>query len=280
MNLFVFLQYLTPQHLLSRIIGALAKSKISCIKKTFIKIFANRYQVNMSEAKKSDLDEYENFNDFFTRELIDTARPIDNEKTSIISPADGTISQMGTIKDGRIFQAKGFDFSCEELLGDNEQAQIFANGNFSTVYLSPKDYHRVHMPFTGTLKKMIYIGGKLFSVNKTTANNVPRLFARNERVVCFFDTEVGPMAIVLVGAMIVAGIETVWSGPITPNKDAYFSIDFDGNLTIKKGDEMGRFYLGSTAIVLFSDNAVQWNSTVKEDSSIKMGQIIGKTNNT
>ncbi len=279
MNLFILLQYITPQHLLSRIVGALAKSKITFIKNNFIKIFANRYQVNMSEAKKTNLTEYESFNAFFTRELNDTARPIDKNQASVTSPADGAISQIGAIKEGRIFQAKGFDFSCEELLGDTEQAAVFANGNFTTVYLSPKDYHRVHMPFTGQLKKMTYIGGKLFSVNKTTANNVPRLFARNERVVCLFDTDIGPMAVVLVGAMIVAGIETVWSGLIAPNKEAYFSVDFDGSLTIKKGEEMGRFCLGSTAIVLFADNAMQWDLSLSEDSPVKMGQAIGELNN-
>ena len=202
--LFVLSQYIIPQHTLSRLVGWFASTKIEFIKSTFIKKFAAKYDVNMDEAKIEDLDQFANFNDFFTRELKDGARPIADAK--LVSPADGAVSQLGKIELGRCFQAKGRDFSVVELLGgDNERAAPYMNGEFATIYLSPKDYHRVHMPCAGTLTETVYVPGDLFSVNPATAEGVDGLFARNERLVCMFDTEYGPMAMVLV-----AGIETVW----------------------------------------------------------------------
>ena len=173
----------------------------------------------MSEAQVEDLSAFAHFNDFFTRALKDGARPLDSTPGAVLCPADGAVSQLGKIEQGRVFQAKGHSFSVIELLGgDSERAAAFMGGDFATIYLSPKDYHRVHMPLAGTLREMVYVPGRLFSVNQTTAENVPELFARNERVVCLFDTERGPMAVVLVGAMIVASIETVWAGLVTPPK--------------------------------------------------------------
>lgn len=271
-KLFVISQYLIPQHGLSRLVGWFASSKIPAIKNTFITKFAKKYQVNMSEAKQEDLNAYASFNDFFTRELKDGARPISD--TAIVSPADGAVSQLGKIELGRVFQAKGRDFSVTELLGgDSERAEPFLNGDFATIYLSPKDYHRVHMPCAGTLTETVYVPGDLFSVNPTTAQGVDGLFARNERLVCMFDTEYGPMAMVLVGAMIVAGIETVWSGQVCPlPKQAQVQDYTQGTIKLEKGAEMGRFKLGSTVVLCFPPNAVDFLDEIKAQSPLMMGQ--------
>ena len=230
----------------------------------------------MREGAVEDLNAYEHFNAFFTRALKEGARPLDATPGAILCPADGAISQLGKIEHGRIFQAKGHSFSVLELLGgDAERAAPFMGGDFATVYLSPKDYHRVHMPLAGTLKEMVYVPGRLFSVNQTTAENVPELFARNERVVCLFDTERGPMAVVLVGAMIVASIETVWAGLVTPPSRELKSVRYDqphGPDRAGKGAEIGRFKLGSTAIVLFGPEQVQWAASLREASPVRMGQ--------
>lgn len=279
-RLFIISQYLLPHHLLSRLAGCIAECRARWFKNAFTAWFAKRYQVNMSEALVEDLTAYEHFNAFFTRALKAGARPLDETPGAILSPADGAISQLGTIEHGRIFQAKGHSFSTVELLGgDAERAAPFMGGQFATVYLSPKDYHRVHMPLGGTLKEMVYVPGRLFSVNQTTAENVPELFARNERVVCLFDTERGPMAVVLVGAMIVASIETVWAGLVTPPKRELKSTRYDaparGPIELAKGAEMGRFKLGSTAIVLFGPNQVQWAEELCAGSAVRMGQLLG-----
>ena len=276
-RLFIFMQYILPHHTLSRLIGRLAECEAPWFKNRLIAWFIKRYQVDMSEALLEDPSAYRHFNDFFTRELKDGIRPIDDSQKAVVSPADGAISQLGNIEHGRIFQAKGHSFSLQELLGgDNERAAPFMGGSFSTVYLSPKDYHRVHMPLTGILREMVYIPGRLFSVNQTTAENVPELFARNERVACIFDTEQGPMAVVLVGAMVVASIETVWAGLITPPLRALRSYDYSQAarqpITLEKGAELGRFKLGSTAIVLFGPNHVTWNTELQAESAVKVGQ--------
>jgi len=212
-NLFVTLQKLVPQHLLSRVVGRVAES--GRLKKPFIRWFVKRYSVDMSDAQEQDPLAYENFNAFFTRALKAGARPFAegiNDALPILCPADGAISQLGEINEHGLLQAKGRYYTVADLLASNQDAADFDGGSFATVYLSPKDYHRVHMPVAGKLTKMSYIPGDLYSVNKQTAEGVPNLFARNERLVCLFDTELGPMAVVLVGAMIVAGIETVWAG--------------------------------------------------------------------
>lgn len=280
-KLFIGLQYLVPQHALSRAAGWLASSETPFIKNTFIKWFAKRYNVDMSFAQQENPLEYKSFNDFFTRALKPDARPIDPTPGGIVWPADGAISQLGQIVNGRIFQAKGQDYSAAELLGGDEQlAAEFADGEFATVYLSPRDYHRVHMPYGGKLRCMVSVPGDLFSVNTVTAENVPRLFSRNERVVAIFDTDIGPMAVVLVGAMIVAGIETVWDGVVAPfaSREIATSHYPYQNIQLEKGAEMGRFKLGSTAVVLFAKDKVRWDAIHKAGGPTKMGELMGTAN--
>jgi phosphatidylserine decarboxylase len=276
-KIFTSLQYITPQHGLSRAAGWLAETSISWIKNPFTQWFVNRYQVDMSEALEEDPTAYASFNDFFTRELKADARNICDQDSGIACPADGAISQLGEIEYGRIFQAKGQDYSLNELIGGNaEIAQDFTGGTFATVYLSPKDYHRVHMPFAGKLRTMIHVPGDLFSVNEATANHVPRLFSRNERIVAIFDTEKGPMAVVLVGAMIVASIETVWAGQVTPVAREIREWHYpQEEIVLEKGAEMGRFKLGSTAIVLFGPDVMKWNETFSAGSPTRMGENMG-----
>lgn len=279
-RLFILSQYLLPHHLLSRLIGCAAECRATWFKSHLINWFAKQYQVDMSEAAVEQLDAYEHFNAFFTRALKDGARPLDGSADAVLCPADGAVSQLGKIEQGRIFQAKGHSFSVLELLGgDSARAAEFMGGEFATIYLSPKDYHRVHMPLAGTLREMVYVPGRLFSVNQTTAENVPELFSRNERAVCIFDTERGPMAVVLVGAMIVASIETVWAGLVTPPKRELKSTRYDAAarapIELAKGAELGRFKLGSTAIVLFGPEHVQWASELGASSPVRMGQRLG-----
>ncbi|HIZ50762.1 MAG TPA: phosphatidylserine decarboxylase [Candidatus Pseudomonas excrementavium] len=277
-RLFITSQYLLPQHLLSRLAGGLANCTWSWVKNPFINWFVKRYQVDMSQAVEPDPTAYRCFNDFFTRALLPDARPLDAGEASILCPADGAISQLGKIEHGRIFQAKGQSFSVLELLGGNPvHAEQFQGGEFATVYLSPSDYHRVHMPLGGTLRDMIYVPGKLFSVNQTTAENVPELFARNERVVCLFDTDAGPMAVVLVGAMIVASVETVWAGLVAPPQRQLRSESYGHSAPeLERGAEMGRFKLGSTAIVLFAPGRARWDEHLTAGSLVRMGQKMGE----
>lgn len=280
-NLFVTLQKLVPQHLLSRVVGRVAES--ARLKKPFIRWFVKRYSVDMSDAQEQDPLAYENFNAFFTRELKAGARPFAegiNDALPILCPADGAISQLGEINEHGLLQAKGRYYTVADLLASNQDAADFDGGSFATVYLSPKDYHRVHMPVAGKLTKMSYIPGDLYSVNKQTAEGVPNLFARNERLVCLFDTELGPMAVVLVGAMIVAGIETVWAGRVCPGRDRHKVQVTQYEATVPAielaaGAEIGRFYLGSTAIVLFGHAAVELNGKLAADSPVRMGQLLG-----
>lgn len=279
-KMFVVLQYIIPQHLLSRLLGRLAECETSWLKNRLIRLFAKRYQVDLSEAQRENAEDYSHFNDFFTRALKAGARPIDPENNAVVHPADGCISQIGQITEGRIFQAKGQSFSTLELLGgDSELAEEFNDGKFATIYLSPRDYHRVHMPLQGNLRVMHTIPGDLFSVNEVTAAGVPRLFARNERVVCIFDTQAGPMAVVLVGAMIVAGIETVWAGTQAPLQRRVATTHYGDvslpKISLEKGEEMGRFKLGSTAIVLFAKDKVNWDESLVAGSKTKMGERLG-----
>jgi len=245
-----------------------------------IKWFIKRYDVDMSEALVQDIAEFNNFNDFFTRELRPDARPLDSEPNSILCPADGAVSQLGEIKGTAILQAKGHTFTLQALLGQNDQlADSFNDGQFITVYLSPRDYHRVHMPLTGKLVASKYIPGRLFSVKQATTERVDSLFARNERLVCQFDTDIGTVVVVLVGAMIVAGIETVFGGRmgISPRARTIQSHSYQDHvpsIMLEKGAELGRFYLGSTAIVLFPHGAVQFSSNLRANSQVRMGQKI------
>lgn len=281
-SLFIPLQYILPQHLLSRIVGRLANCRISFIKNGFIRWFAKRYKVDMTEAAQPDMTAYPDFNSFFTRALRENARPIDPNPLSLVCPADGAISQLGAIEHDRIFQAKGRSYSVQALLGgDADLAAEFTGGSFATVYLSPRDYHRVHMPVDGKLRSMIYVPGKLFSVNTMTSEHVDALFARNERVVCVFDTVAGPMALVLVGAMIVAGVETVWAGHVCPVANQQSHTDyFNGGqeILISKGQEMGRFKLGSTVVAVFGPGAVQLDTVLTAGLPVRMGQTMGLVN--
>lgn len=276
MNLFTTLQQLVPQQKLSKVAGRLAASRHPYVKRTFIRSFAKAYNVSLDEYERQSLNAYESFNDFFTRELKEDARPIDTTANGIVSPADGVISQLGQINDHKMLQAKGRHYDVGQLLADSEDGRYFADGSFATVYLAPSNYHRVHMPFAGTLTKTRYVPGTLFSVNNTTAANVPDLFARNERLVCMFDTQYGKAAVVMVGAMIVAGIETVATGKIARTDDVQ---EANHDMRFEKGDELGRFYLGSTAIVILPKVAnADWESTMQADSFVKMGQLLGVTN--
>lgn len=275
MNLFTTLQQLVPQQKLSKVAGRLAASRHPYVKRTFIRSFAKAYNVSLDEYERQSLNAYESFNDFFTRELKEDARPIDTTADGIVSPADGVISQLGQINDHKMLQAKGRHYDVGQLLADSEDGRYFADGSFATVYLAPSNYHRVHMPFAGTLTKTRYVPGTLFSVNNTTATNVPDLFARNERLVCMFDTQYGKAAVVMVGAMIVAGIETVATGKIARTDDVQ---EANHDMRFEKGDELGRFYLGSTAIVILPKAAnADWESTMQADSFVKMGQLLGVT---
>jgi phosphatidylserine decarboxylase len=276
-RLFILLQYLVPHHGLSRLTGKLAES--TWAGRWLIRWFIRRYRVDMSEAVIQDPAEFDNFNAFFTRALAPDARPID-ASVGVVCPADGTISELGRIDEDRILQAKGKHYTVAQLLTD-EESHRFVGGSFATVYLSPRDYHRVHMPLAGRLLRTIYVPGKLFSVNRLTADSVPGLFARNERLVCLFETDQGLMAVVLVGAMIVAGIQTVWSGQVCPGPAKSRRLtDYAGTappVELAKGAELGRFCLGSTAIVLFEPDAVQLDPTLQTHSSVRMGQLLAQS---
>ncbi|MFZ4833977.1 archaetidylserine decarboxylase [Rouxiella sp. Mn2063] len=273
------LQYLLPKQGLTRLAGWGAERRAAMLTQWVIKGFARYYKVDMKEAQEPDLRSYATFNDFFVRPLREGARPIVSGLDMLCLPADGAISQLGPIEDGKLFQAKGHYYSLEALLAGNYQlAERFENGLFATTYLAPRDYHRVHMPCDGTLREMIYVPGDLFSVNPLTAANVPNLFARNERVICTFDTEFGPMVQILVGATIVGSIETVWSGTVTPPREGiikrwtYPAAGEENAITLEKGQEMGRFKLGSTVINLFAANQVTLSPNLSNGTVTRMGQ--------
>lgn len=278
-KLFVLSQYITPQLGVSNLAGRLADSDSSpALKNRVVKWFIGRYGVDMSEAAETDPEAYPTFNAFFTRALKPGIRPLADGEKTLVSPVDGAISQLGQVTGDRVFQAKGQSFSLSELLGGEEATtEPFANGEFSTIYLSPKDYHRIHMPMAGMLKQMIHVPGKLFSVNPVTAENVPNLFARNERVVCIFDTDSGPMAMVLVGAMIVGSVETRWAGVVVPGSRQVTSTRYEGEqaISFEKGEEMGRFRLGSTVIMVMPKGAVTWNSDQVAGKTVRMGEAFG-----
>jgi phosphatidylserine decarboxylase len=275
-RLFIALQYMLPQHGLSRLIGKLASCSWPMCKTPMIRWFARHYQVHMEEAAHPGLKDYASFNAFFTRALRSGARPLAPAPDHVACPADGVISQFGPIAEGRIFQAKGSTYDVHELLANDVLATSFRHGHFATVYLSPKDYHRVHMPLDGTLTDMLYVPGRLFSVNLTTAEHVPRLFARNERVVAVFRTPYGRMALVLVGAMIVAGIETVWAGQVASHSGhmQHTCYPHADAVVLRKGDEMGRFKLGSTVVMLLDHPELHWQPHIAPGLSIRMGQTL------
>lgn len=273
-------QYLLPHHALSRLVLMATRLQITWWKNLLINIIRRHFNISLDEARLKTLDDFPSFNHFFTRELRADARPLATD-AGVVSPVDGCISQIGAIDNGSVFQAKGRSFDVLELLGgDREAAEQFRDGRFTTLYLSPRDYHRIHMPLTGTLKRTIYVPGRLFSVAPHTVRTVPRLFARNERLVCLFDTEAGPMAMVAVGALFVSCIETVWSGVETPPHGYGVRIrDYpesgNGAVTLERGAEMGRFNMGSTVVLLFGKERVEWLENLTAPDHVKMGQAFG-----
>ena len=275
-DLALALQYALPHRFLSRMMFYVTRSEWRWVKNTFIRQIVKRYRVDMSDALEPDLAAYPSFNAFFTRALKPGARPISVAPDLLLCPADGAISQAGPITDGRIVQAKGMDYSAAELLGDSELAKTFANGSFATVYLSPRDYHRLHMPISGKLLRTLHVPGRLFSVATWTADSIPRLFARNERLVCIFATEHGLVALVLVGAIFVSSIDTVWGGTVTPPY-AQKIVDtlLEDGPNLAAGAEMGRFNMGSTAIVL-TEKALQFDADIAAATPVKMGRALGR----
>ena len=275
-RLAVLPQYLLPKQALTALAGRIAGAQAGRLTTQLIKWFVQRYQVNMSEAADSNIASYVSFNDFFTRALKDGARPL--ASAELICPVDGAISQFGTIRGQQIFQAKGHDYSSTALLGgDAALAERFDDGSFATLYLSPKDYHRIHMPCNGRLQRMIYVPGELFSVNPTTARAVPGLFARNERVVCIFESTSGPFALVLVGATIVGSMATVWHGVVNAERGGemrewHYA---DQAVNLQQGAEMGRFLLGSTVVLLFPKGPLHFNPAWAPGRAIRMGEVMG-----
>jgi phosphatidylserine decarboxylase len=274
-SLFVALQYVLPKQLITEFMGKLAGMQGGARTHAVIRWFIKRYGVSMAEAANPDVTSYASFNEFFTRPLRAGARPL--AQTEFVCPVDGAVSQFGAIEQDQIFQAKGHSYSTTALVGGDAQlAALFANGHFATIYLSPKDYHRIHMPCAGQLQRMIYVPGDLFSVNPTTAQGVPGLFARNERVVCVFDTEYGPFVNVLVGATIVGSMATVWHGvvnPPRPGKIVQWRYS-DKNITLAKGAEMGRFLLGSTVVMLWPKNTLRFHPGWAPGAAVRMGEAM------
>jgi len=275
-----FLQTILPHHFLSRIMLRFLRIRWVWLKNLQIRLVIKQFNVDMNQVKTPELSNFEHFNAFFTRAMKTDARPIaqlDN-LNSYCCPVDGTVSQFGRIQDDKLMQAKGIDYSLLELVGgDQNIAKQFAHGHFATIYLSPKDYHRIHMPASGKLKSMTYIPGRLFSVAEELVKNLPNLFTRNERVVCLFDTDNGPMVVILVGAIFVGCMDTVWHGTVSPpHRSAIEHTDYESDSapTLNKGEEMGRFNMGSTVIVLWPDQEMAWDKTFACDNSVKMGQEI------
>lgn len=274
------LQTILPHHLINELAYLLAEKQWPWLKNWLIHRFITTNNIDMIDAIYQNPEDYSSFNDFFTRTLREGTRPLPLDPNLISSPVDGTISQIGEIKNNKIIQAKQHDYNLTALLGGNhELADIFDNGLFSTIYLDPSDYHRVHMPATGTLRKMAFIPGTLYSVNQSSVDNINNLFTRNERVISIFDTDYGPMAVIMVGAMVVGSMETVWAGEVkTGSSDiTWYSYD-DASVTLARGDEMGLFKLGSTVILLFPKAAIQWLETYNPNTKIKMGSALARPN--
>jgi phosphatidylserine decarboxylase len=272
---FVWLQYLLPQHGLSRLILRATRVRSLRFKNALVRGFLKLYSVDMTEAVEPDPYRYGSFNEFFTRALRPDARPIDADSRSIASPVDGTVSEAGLIHGDRLLQAKGRSYTLTELLAGQSWADHFDGGCFATIYLAPFNYHRIHMPLDADLRSTVYVPGRLFSVNGTTAQHVPRLFARNERVLTLFDTAFGECALILVGALNVGSIATVWSGDITPAARRRVTVLPAQELALRKGAELGRFNMGSTVILLFQANHARWLPEVRAGMSVKLGQPLG-----
>jgi phosphatidylserine decarboxylase len=271
----IILQYLLPHHLLTRLFGKIANSSFWGLKRYLIPLYIKHYQVNMQEALYEDLSRYKTFNEFFTRQLKPSVRPICENLQAVISPADGVVCELGDITQGKLIQAKGLDYSLKNLFAGKQQlSALFEEGRFATIYLSPRDYHRVHMPVTGKLKEIIYVPGKLFSVNVLTSQHVPDLFTRNERAIFIFDTAIGPLAVIMVGAMIVAGIHTVCTGKLKRSSQIQHFDYSQENKVFQRGDELGFFELGSTVILLFAKDAVCFVEKMQQQTAVKLGEAL------
>lgn len=282
LHLKVAFQYLVPQFALTRLAGWFAEKQWGAVTHLAIRAFSAKYKINLQEAEKSEPKQYASFNEFFIRPLKANARPIDGNPSAVCLPADGRISELGEIVNGQLFQAKGHFFSLADLLAQDETlTPLFENGKFVTTYLSPRDYHRVHMPCDGVLRKMVYVPGDLFSVNPFLAQHIPNLFARNERVICYFDTPFGAMVQILVGATITASISTVWAGVINPPRSGkiqsweYLS-EGHSAVKLKKGEEMGAFRLGSTVINLFQADKLDFLTGLQAGSAVQMGAAMSQ----
>lgn len=267
---------LLPHHALSRLAGWICRIEAPWFRQRLIRWFIAKYHVDMSLAADPDPDHYVSFNAFFTRHLREGVRPINADIKSLVSPADGQISQFGEIHAGQLLQAKGVNYAVSSLLA--EDSNVFEGGNFMTIYLSPKDYHRVHMPYSGVLTRMVYVPGRLFSVNQFSSTHIPQLFARNERVIFWFNTDRGPMAVIMVGAMLVASVHTVWSGCVCPQRSREIQITeyADQKLQLNKGDELGFFELGSTVIMCLPQQTLRWQADLKVGNTVVMGQALGE----
>jgi phosphatidylserine decarboxylase len=275
-RLFVWLQYVLPQHALSRLVLAATRVRLPWFKNLLTRGFLRLFSVDMSEATEADPYRYGSFNEFFTRALRAEARPIDADPEKIASPVDGTVSECGAIDDDRLLQAKGRQYTLDELLAQQPWARNFEGGSFATLYLAPFNYHRIHMAVRGTLRDTVYVPGRLFSVNSATARHVPRLFARNERVLTLFDTEFGQFALVMVGALNVGSMATAWAGDITPAAQRVVTRIPCPAVTLDKGAELGRFNMGSTVILLFEPKRAEWHPLLRAGSVVQLGQAIGR----
>lgn len=275
---FLAAQYLLPHHLLSRIVGWLAESEWAWIRKPLMIFFLRRYGIDLTEAERTSIDEYHCFNDFFTRALQTGARDLSPRPQAWLCPVDATVSQVGKIQNGQVVQAKGKQFTVDALLGgDPTLARRYANGEFTTLYLSPKDYHRIHMPKAARLVRSTFIPGRLFSVNPLTASHVNNLFARNERLVCEFESDSGRFVMVLVGAMIVASIETTWAGIVAPFQRRIMQQHYTSQaIAFDQAEEMGRFRLGSTVVMLFEPNQIDWSDDIRTNATVRLGQVMNK----
>jgi phosphatidylserine decarboxylase len=275
-TLFVWMQHLLPQRLLGRIVRSAAESRRPVVKSTLIRWFARQYQVDLADAQTADLESYASFNEFFTRALRQGARPIATGDTTLIAPADGRVTEFGTAAEGDALQAKGMPYRLDELLGTPpENVDLSTLGDFVTTYLAPYDYHRVHAPMSGKLLGVRYFPGRRYSVNAVTARAIPRLFCRNERLVAWLDTDIGPVAVVLVGALNVAGLSTAWQGAVQGDAPRYWDGRELTREPVMRGMEIGRFNLGSTVIVVLPSGCVRWDESVKPEQTVRMGARLG-----
>jgi phosphatidylserine decarboxylase len=274
-RLFVWFQHVLPQHALSRLVLHATRVRAPWFKNWLIRGFLRLYTINMAEAVQPDPFRYASFNEFFTRALRPDVRPLARDPREIACPVDGVISEAGKIDGDSLLQAKGRNYTLTELLASSAWAKDFAGGSFATIYLAPFNYHRVHMPLAGRLRETVYVPGRLFSVNAATASLVPRLFARNERVLTWFDTEFGEFALILVGALNVGSIATVWAGDITPAPRRVTTTLPPQALSLDKGEELGRFNMGSTVILLFQKDRARWHAEVRAGATVRLGQSLG-----